>query len=551
MTDLIRRMLPDKFEDLIALVALFRPGPLQSGMVDDFINRKHGREPVRYFHPDLETILEPTYGIILYQEQVMQIAQVLAGYTLGSADLLRRAMGKKKAEEMARQREGFVDGAGERGVSPQSAGHIFDLIEKFAGYGFNKSHSAAYAMLSYQTAWLKTHFPAEFMSASMSADMEHTDKVVSLIAECRSLELELKPPDVNTCETAFTPMNESTILYGLGAIKGVGSKAVELLIEERLQHGEFSDLFDLCSRLDSRKFNRRVLQALINAGALDRLGANRATLSESLPLALDVADQKAQARNSGQNDMFGIQRPQNIAPAVLAVDEWTEAERLAREKETLGLYLTGHPLDSMITEIRAIADAPVAEIDPQRSDTVVCLGLVVGVRVIKTRRGDRMAVVTIDDKSGRMEVTLFADMFRNNRELARDGVIICAMGTVSLDEFSGGSQMRAAAVLGLDDVRSRFLEAMEISLQSSDDNAVQGIHEVLGGCPPGDTKVSFRYQREDGSSIALSAGEQWCRRINGDAIAALQRLLDGGRVAFRYNRAALRLFRDQPQDFAA
>ena len=292
----------------MALVALFRPGPLQSGMVDDFIDRKHGKidGPIDYLHPSLKTVLEPTYGVILYQEQVMQIAQVLAGYTLGGADLLRRAMGKKKPEEMAQQRSIFVDGSVARGVEQKQAAHIFDLMEKFAGYGFNKSHSAAYALLSYQTGYLKAHYPAAFMAAVLSADMDHTDKVVTLIQECAEIGLQVKPPDVNHSRYEFAVGGERTIRYGLGAVRGVGRGAVEALIAQRDAHGPYMSMEDLCRRLDLQKVNRRVLEALIRSGSLDGLGANRATLMQRLPAAMQLGDQNSKAHEAGQNDMFGL-----------------------------------------------------------------------------------------------------------------------------------------------------------------------------------------------------------------------------------------------------
>jgi DNA polymerase III subunit alpha len=349
MKDLIRRLKPDCFEDIVALVALFRPGPLQSGMVDDFIDRKHGKSdgPIDYLHPSLEPALKPTYGVILYQEQVMQIAQVLAGYTLGGADLLRRAMGKKKPEEMAKQRSVFVDGSVGRGVERDTAAHIFDLMEKFAGYGFNKSHSAAYALLSYQTAYLKAHFPAAFMAAVLSADMDHTDKVVTLIKECSDIGLEVKPPDVNHSRYEFAVGNDRTIRYGLGAVRGVGQGAVEAIIGEREARGPFTSLEDLCRRLDLQKVNRRVLEALLRSGSLDSLGVNRATLMQRLPAAMQLGDQNTKAHQAGQNDMFGLVADERVAAPVAAVEltEWSEAVRLAGERETLGLYLTGHPIE--------------------------------------------------------------------------------------------------------------------------------------------------------------------------------------------------------------
>src|SRR5580693_727429 len=308
MKDLVRRLQPDCFEDIVALVALFRPGPLQSGMVDDFIDRKHGKidGPIDYLHPSLEKVMKPTYGVILYQEQVMQIAQVLAGYTLGGADLLRRAMGKKKAEEMAKQRSVFVDGARARGVDARQAAHIFDLMEKFAGYGFNKSHSAAYALLSYQTAYLKAHYPAAFMAAVLSADMDHTDKIVTLIDECAQIDLTVLPPDINSSNFMFAVADERTIRYGLGAIKGVGRSAVETVVQERERRGPYRSLADLCRRIDLSRLSRRVFEALIRSGSLDGFGANRATLMANLDQAMQASEQSARSHEAGQVDFFGL-----------------------------------------------------------------------------------------------------------------------------------------------------------------------------------------------------------------------------------------------------
>ncbi len=307
MKDLIRRLQPDRFGDIVALVALFRPGPLQSGMVEDFIARKHDTTgaTIDYLHPELKPVLEATYGVILYQEQVMQIAQILAGYTLGGADLLRRAMGKKKPEEMAKQRSVFVDGALARGVRESQATLIFDLMEKFAGYGFNKSHSAAYAVLSYQTAWLKAHYPAAFMAAVLSADMDKTDKIVTLIDECASMTLTVHPPDVNESVYAFKVAGPMSIRFGLGAIKGVGASAVQAIVEERDARGAYQSLPELCRRIDLQRVNRRVLEALIKSGSLDPLGPNRATLSAELDRAMHLGEQNSRAMSVGQVDLFG------------------------------------------------------------------------------------------------------------------------------------------------------------------------------------------------------------------------------------------------------
>ncbi|HLK71068.1 MAG TPA: DNA polymerase III subunit alpha, partial [Steroidobacteraceae bacterium] len=373
MKDLIRRLQPDCFEDIVAINALFRPGPLQSGMVDDFISRKHGRGgQIDYLHPDLQAVLAPTYGVILYQEQVMQIAQVLARYTLGGADLLRRAMGKKKPEEMAKQRSVFLEGARSRGVELERASHIFDLMEKFAGYGFNKSHSAAYALLSYQTAFLKAHYPAAFMAAVLSADMDHTDKIVTLIDECAAMGLTVLPPDVNASGYAFAVADERTIRYGLGAVKGVGRSAVDALVEQRASGGPFASLAELCRRLDLSRVNRRVLEALIRSGSLDSIGPNRATLMGGLAAALQAGEQAARTQEAGQVDLFAaapaVASPSRAngncgagapEPAVLA--EWSDSQRLAGERETLGLFLTGHPIAPYEPDLPHFASGRIAE----------------------------------------------------------------------------------------------------------------------------------------------------------------------------------------------
>jgi len=345
MKELIHRLQPDSFEEIIALVALFRPGPLQSGMVDDFIDRKHGRATVEYPHPDLEPILKPTYGVILYQEQVMQIAQVLANYTLGGgADLLRRAMGKKKAEEMAEQRTIFTEGAAARGVEVNKATAIFDLMEKFAGYGFNKSHSAAYALIAYQTAWLKAHYPAAFMAAVMSSDMDNTDKVVTFIHECAHMNLTLLPPSLSRSQYQFTVGDERTIIYGLGAIKGVGEAAIDCIVTERKAHGDYSSLFDVCQRLDMRKVNRRVLEAMIISGSMDVWGVERAVLYATVDKAIQVGARLHQNRSSGQTDMFSLFDEEACVEQYHACSEWDTKKRLDGEKKTLGLYLTFSPL---------------------------------------------------------------------------------------------------------------------------------------------------------------------------------------------------------------
>ncbi len=548
MKDLIRRLQPDTFEEIIALVALFRPGPLQSGMVDDFIDRKHGRARVAYPHPDLTPILQPTYGVILYQEQVMQIAQVLAGYTLGGADLLRRAMGKKMPEEMAKQRATFVDGAQARGVDERTATHIFDLMEKFAGYGFNKSHSAAYALVSYQTAWLKAHHTAWFMAAVLSSDMDNTDKVVTFIDECAALGLTVSPPDVNASEHAFSARDAGRIRYGLGAIKGVGAAAIEGLLAERRAHGPFTDLFDLCRRVDLRKANRRVLESLIRAGACDGLGANRATLLANLPTALQAADQHGQSQDAGQDDLFGLGDAGAPPPATLVEhEEWDDVERLAHEKETLGLYLTGHPVEPYLDELACFTSGRLGSLEPPaaggpghgrgREQPVTVAGLVVGLRTLKTQRGGRISILTLDDRSGRIEVKAFDDVSQRHRELIAKDRLLVVCGGLGQDDFSGAAQVRADEILSLEQARERHARALLVRLESDDwspgRDPVGGLREQLepfcdGGCP-----VLLEYAGRQGAA-RLALGEGWRVRPADELLKRLRRTFGSGRVDLVY-----------------
>ena len=549
MKDLIRRLQPDCFEDIVALVALFRPGPLQSGMVDDFIARKHSPAGtvIDYLHPDLQPALAPTYGVILYQEQVMQIAQVLAGYTLGGADLLRRAMGKKKPEEMAKQRSVFVDGATARGVPAPQAAHIFDLMEKFAGYGFNKSHSAAYALLSYQTAWLKAHYPAAFMAAVLSADMDHTDKVVTLIDECAQIELEIQPPHVNHSSYAFTVAGERAIRYGLGAIKGVGAGAVEALLAERTARGPFSSLEDLCRRLDLTKVNRRVLEALVRSGSIDALGENRATMMSRLDAALALGEQATRAQAMGQEDFFGLGGVAQAGPVAQSVPEqpdFSESVRLAGERETLGLYLTGHPIDRYLADLPRFvthrigdltSDRPVGTPEAGRGfrggRPATIAGLVTEVR----RRGTRVAIV-LDDRSGRIEVDFFEDVFQQFRELVAKDALLVVEGQVRFDEFLDGWRLAARRVGELD--RAREDAARRIVIRCPAGSAVRTeLPERLAGAlapwRPGSCAVSVDYEGE-GARGVFTLGADWQVRATRELLESLEQIAGRGNVSVRY-----------------
>ncbi|MBI5782989.1 MAG: DNA polymerase III subunit alpha, partial [Gammaproteobacteria bacterium] len=535
MKDLIQRLQPDNFEEIVALVALFRPGPLQSGMVDDFINRKHKRTAIKYLHPSLEPILKPTYGVILYQEQVMQIAQVLSGYTLGGADLLRRAMGKKKPEEMAKQREGFVQGAVARGVSDKSATHIFDVIEKFAGYGFNRSHSAAYALIAYQTAWLKAHYPAAFMAAVLSSDMDKTDKVVTMMAECRDMKLNILPPDINRCEYHFVPVDNTTIFYGLGAIKGLGEAAIDAILQERNREGPFKDLFDFCQRIDLRKVNRRVHESLIRAGALDGLGAHRAALMASMNAALAAADQHSRNREAGQVDIFGATAAPTEAHVYENVAEWSEEQRLEGEKETLGLYLTGHPIARYAEELKNITDATIAELKPSTDSTVVVAGLVVAQRTMQTRRGDRMAFVTLDDRTGRLELAVFSDLYAQSRELLAKDTLLVVEGQVSVDEYTGGFKMSAEKLYNIDQARAAFSARLviDVNADQAGNGFVEELKEILSPATQGKCPVYLHYLGPR-AEAEIVLGEEWRISPTNTLLERLSRLAGESNVHLIY-----------------
>ncbi len=536
MKDLIKRLQPDTFEDIVALVALFRPGPLGSGMVDDFINRKHGRARVEYPHPDLEPVLKPTYGVILYQEQVMQIAQVLANYTLGGADMLRRAMGKKKPEEMAKQRAIFTQGAAERGIDAKLANHIFDLMETFAGYGFNKSHSAAYALVSYQTAWLKAYYPAAFMAAVMSADMDNTDKVVNLIDECRQMKLEVLPPNVNLCAYAFTVADQATVRYGLGAIKGVGEAAIQVIVEERERGGAYRDLFDFCRRIDLRRVNRRCLETLIKSGALDDFGS-RASLMASLGRALQAAEQVIRDASAGQNDLFGFAAASEHSAdeqRLLEVPEWTERQRLEAEKESLGLYLTGHPIDQYLPELAHMGVKRIAALKPAKN-TVRVAGLVTAIRSMKTKRGDNMAFLTLDDHSGRLEVAVFSELFEQCRTLLVKDSVLVVSGEVGVDDYSGGIKFTAQEIQDMEQARERHARGVLLRLQQERlrNGTLHELAELLRAYREGACPVRVLYSRPDARG-RLSFGAAWRIRPSDECLGRLQNLLGAEAVEVEY-----------------
>ncbi|MEI6413059.1 MAG: DNA polymerase III subunit alpha [Pseudomonadota bacterium] len=557
MRELVRKLQPDCFNDITALVALFRPGPLGSGMVDDYVDRKHGRARVTYLHPALEATLKPTHGVILYQEQVMQIAQVLAGYTLGGADLLRRAMGKKKVAEMAEQRSLFVGGAMARGVESEAAGQIFDLMEHFADYGFNKSHSAAYALVAYQTAYLKAHYPAEFMAAVLSSEMDKTDRVVPVIEECRQMGLTVEQPCVNRSRYRFVVADHGTILYGLGAIKGMGEAAIQTIEQAREQGGPFQNLFDFCSRVDLRKANKRVLEALIQAGALDSLGRHRAHWMHNLALAIKFAEQKAVTLAQGQTDLFGglEETPATLTlPEVLDCEAWDEAERLVGEKATLGLYLTGHPINPFEADLSelgcqrigtlAFSPDPAGDEAPLRrrrteADTRVA-GLVVTMRHNQTQRG-RMANVTLDDRTGRLEVTCFSEVFAQAKDLLVLDRLLVIDGVLGHDDFRGGLGLTALRVQTLEEARIERAKTLTLRLSRQHCESrggrwlAEGIREILqdyrqdGAC-----QVVIDYRRPDCAGTLL-LGVPWRIRPDENLLRALRRRLGAETVSLGYS----------------
>ena len=464
MKKLLKKLQPDRFEDIIAVLALYRPGPLGSGMVDDFILRKKGQQKIDYFHPDLTKTLEPTYGVIVYQEQVMQIAQIIGGYTLGGADLLRRAMGKKKAEEMAEHRSIFVEGAKKTHYGVELANKLFDLMAMFAEYGFNKSHTAAYAVVTYQTAWLKAKYPAEFFAATLSSDMDSTDKVQIFVADARANKVEFLPPDINQSSFRFDPVDNArggrSIRYGLGAIKGSGESAALNIISVRAQ-APFADLFDFCSRIDRKVVNRRAIESLIRGGAFDLLEPNRARALANLSRMLDAADAAAAAAD--QVSLFGD--ASEHADQVIEwaqVPAWTERRRLQEEKLALGFYFSGHLFSDFAPEVRCFAKRPLADVAPSPQPVWIA-GIVASLRTQMTRRG-KMSVIMLDDGSAALEVSVFNEVFEKYRNIIREDEMLVLQVKVSKDDYSGGQRVVAERVLDLLAARQEFGKRLMIRL---------------------------------------------------------------------------------------
>jgi len=543
MKELIKKLKPDCFDDIIALVALFRPGPLESGMVDDYINVKHGAK-AEYAHPLLEPILKPTNGVILYQEQVMQIAREMALYTLGGADMLRRAMGKKKPEEMAKERDKFMSGSVQNQVDENIATYVFDLMEKFAGYGFNKSHSAAYALVAYQTAWLKAHYQPEFMAAVMSADMDNTDKVVILIEECRQMKLEILPPTINISKYKFTVNDTGQIVYGLGALKGVGEAAIEEMLIEREANGPFSGLYDLCKRVDLRKFNRRVLEALIRAGAFDEFDANRAGHLAELSTVLKVAEQHGKNAQTGQNDLFGLAvNVENIDDAhayATVVEPWSENERLAAEKLVLGLFLTGHPINQYEAELRQFTNGTIesllANVERSKSRKMEArtAGLVVEVRTRQTKSGKTMGFATIDDRTGRLEIAAFGEVYEKYRSIFTRDSLLVAEGAVGVDDYLGTLRLTVENLYSMEQARETFARSIQLVWNALDnDGFVAKLAAVLEPFKGGSCPVGIAYTSKV-AKADLQLGDEWRVHPTDELVARLRLLLGSGAVEVKY-----------------
>lgn len=531
MKDMLKQAMPDCFEDIIALVALYRPGPMD--LIPDYCRRKHGKQRVEYPHPLTEPILKETYGIAVYQEQVMQIAQVVAGYSLGGADLLRRAMGKKKKEEMDAQRKIFTEGATQNNMTERQASELFDLLEKFAGYGFNKSHAAAYALVAYQTAYLKAHYPAAFLAATMSADMNNTDSVHIFYDDCAPNQVEVLPPDVNASEFKFKPINKTQILYGLGAIKGTGWAAIEVILQARKQDGPFTSLFDFCTRLDLRKVNRRVIESLIRAGAFDKLEPNRNALLAGVALAIGAAEQTN--ANSNQNSLFGEVSDQSVH-VLPNVPAWQEQQKLQEEKAALGFYFSGHPYWSYKKDLTQFVSTTLANLTPKEQPQLLA-GIVSGVRIRMTARG-KMAIVGIDDGTTRIEVVVGSELLNQSQRLLKDDQLVIVEGRVSNDEFSGGVRVNARKLHDLSSLRNSRASFLKILCNGQSD-AVKlksllnpyriNATEEQRGCA-----IKVEYHNAT-SRVELMLGNDWRVDLHDELIASLTAWLSQNNVKILYN----------------
>jgi DNA polymerase-3 subunit alpha len=534
---------PDRFEDLVAINALYRPGPIGGGLIDDFIKRRHGKVKVEYPHPLLAAILEETYGVIVYQEQVMQIASAMAGYSLGEADILRRAMGKKKKEVMAAEREKFIERSTRQGVASADAGKVFDQMEYFAGYGFNKSHSAAYALVAYRTAWLKAHYPVHFMAALLTTEKGNTDKLVQYVNECKEMGIPVLPPDVNTSSLDFTVF-EDHVRFGLSAIKNVGEGAIESLVEARRRLGRpFRSIFELAGEIDLRLANKRVFEALACSGALDAFGARRSQLHAAVDAALEWGQKRRTDRESGQGNLFGgaaAMHDAAEAPAALLPDlpDWDERTRLAHEKATLGFYVSGHPLESLSGLLDDFASHRTLALRELPSGSEVSVGgIVTDFRKRKSKKGAWWGSFQLEDLEGQIEVLAFPKAFEQFQALLENDRALLITGRVASDE--GRVRLTADEIVVLDNLRERKAEAVQVRLDAADvdDDLVQRLRRAVEAhrgevsmyleiVRPGDFRVVARVE----PTLSVSPSRQ--------LLAALEGVVGPGRV--RYRARALR-----------
>jgi DNA polymerase-3 subunit alpha len=523
MRDILRRYHPTRIEDLTALNALYRPGPIQGGMIDDFINRKQGKTKVAYELPQLQDILEETYGVILYQEQVMQIANRLASFSLGEADILRRAMGKKKKEEMAAQRAKFLAGC-ERNKIPEKKGvRIFDLMEEFAGYGFNKSHSCAYALLAYQTAYLKTHFPVEFMAALLTSETGNTDKAVKYINEARGMGIPILPPDVNESDLFFTPVGES-IRFGMAAIKNVGENTAKAIRESRLSRGEFMSLYDFCERIESRFLNKRVFESLIKSGAMDSLGPREAMLA-SVDDAISAIQRSARARKSGQHGLFfgGSSSEPKVHFELRDAAPWNEEERLASEYAMLGFYVSGHPLEKYVSRLKDLGAVTLGEVEGQRNGKEIAVaGLIVGSRPMRSKKGARWAIFTIQDMTSVQELLAFPESFARLESLLKPGVPLFLKARVQIEE--AGTRLSLQEARRLEEITERNGPSefrLRVDLQRVHEDSLRLLEELFAKAA-GPSTVVFEVQAQDGTTAVVQSQRKI--RVTPDFITALERI---------------------------
>lgn len=539
--ELLKKLKPDRFADILPLVALYRPGPLQSGMVDSFINRKHGREEVTYLHPTLEPILKETYGVILYQEQVMRIANRLAGFSLNQADNLRKAMGKKKPEIMVKFKDQFINGAVANGIPKEIAISIFELMEYFAGYGFNKSHSAAYAVITYQTAYLKANYPVQYMVAQLSCEKQNMDKIVDYIEDCRHMSIDVLPPDINESQSDFTISSGNKIRFGLGAIKNVGDKAIESIVQSREKGGRYTSILDVCKRVDLRVVNKQVIESLIKSGCFDSLHDNRAKLLVGLDTAMQIGGIANKDRRIGQKSLFDI--PSNLDlpgkkdfPGEADVERWTEKEIRQAEKESLGFYLSSHPLHAYKEKIKQLSTVSSAEISEHaEGDEAIIGGIIANLKTSTTKRGDPMMYITLEDMKGATECVIFSKEMKACQSLLNVDEVVFVKGQIGFQ--STAPSLRIKEIIAEKDALRRLAKCITIQIEpSQEETKLLQIREIIkkhsGTCP-----LFFELSTPEQTSTVIRASSQYFVTVTDAFLSSIHELL--GQGACRINQADL------------